>query len=129
MAGRESSRVNPKYKTRYRVSNWREYERGLRDRGDITIWLSDEAIAAWTPRPNGKRGGQPRYSDLAIETALTLRAVFHLPLRQTEGFLSSVLRMLDLELESVLTTSATAHPTRTARCSHGARRQRRSSQG
>ncbi len=75
MAGRESSRVNPKYKTRYRVYNWREYEPGLRARGDVTIWLSDEALATWTPVPMGKRSGQPRYSDLAIKTALTLRAV------------------------------------------------------
>ncbi|MCP3914709.1 MAG: IS5/IS1182 family transposase, partial [bacterium] len=56
-------------------------------RGDITIWLTPEAVAAWRATRNGKRGGQRRYSDLAIETALTLRLVFHLPLRQTEGFL------------------------------------------
>ena len=49
MAARKSSRVNPKYKTRYRVQNWPEYERGLRSRGDVTIWFSDEAVAAWTP--------------------------------------------------------------------------------
>ena len=43
MAARKSSRVNRKYKTKYRVRNWREYERGLRSRGDVTIWLSSEA--------------------------------------------------------------------------------------
>ncbi len=61
MAGRESSRVNPRYKKKYRVSNWDEYERGLRNRGDVTIWLSEEAIAAWTPEKSGLRGGQQRY--------------------------------------------------------------------
>ncbi len=92
MAARKSSRVNRKYKTKYRVTNWREYERGLRSRGDITVWFSDEARQAWTPPKNGRRGGQPRYSNLAIVTALTLRMVFHLPLGQSEGFLDSLLR-------------------------------------
>ncbi len=53
---------------------------------------------AWTPPQTGKRGAEPLYSDLAIETALTLRLLFHLPLRQTEGFLGSVLRLMGLEL-------------------------------
>ncbi len=92
------SRVPPTYKTKYRVANWPEYERGLVQRGDITIWLTPAAVAAWRPTRNGKRGGQRRYSDLAIETALTLRLVFHLPLRQTEGFLGSVFRMMGVEL-------------------------------
>ncbi len=82
MAARKSTRVNRKYKTKYRVTNWPEYERGLRSRGDITVWFSDEAREAWPPPKNRRRGGQPRYSNLAIVTALTLRMVFHLPLRQ-----------------------------------------------
>ena len=81
MASRKPSRVNPKYKTKYRIGNWPEYERGLRHRSDLTIWFSPEVISAWCPPKNGRRGGQPRYSDLAILTALTLRRVFHLPLR------------------------------------------------
>ncbi len=97
MAAGNSSRVNRKYKTKYRIRNWREYERGLRNRGDVTIWLSEEAIAAWTPAKNGLRGGQRRYSNLAILTALTLRVVYRLPLRQTEGFLDSLLRMMGLD--------------------------------
>ena len=100
MAGRKSSRVNREYKTKYRVRNWREYERGLRSRGDVTIWLSEEAIAAWTPPNNGLRGGQRRYSNLAILTALTLRVVFRLPLRQTEGFLDSLLSLMGLDLKA-----------------------------
>ena len=74
---------HPKYRTSYRVHNWPEYEKSLRDRGDITIWVSKEAIDTWTPPPTGKRGGQPLYSDIAIETALALRLIFHQPLRQT----------------------------------------------
>ena len=82
MAARKSSRVNRKYKTKYRVTNWRAYERGLRSRRDITVWFSDEAREAWTPLKNGRRGGQPRYSNLAIVTAKTVRMVFHLPIRR-----------------------------------------------
>ncbi len=100
MAAGKSSRVNRKYKTKYRLRNWREYERGLRSRGDVTIWLSEEAIAAWTPAKNGLRGGQRQYSNLAILTALTLRVVFHLPLRQTEGFLDSLLSWMGLDLKA-----------------------------
>ena len=100
MAARKSSRVNRKYKTKYRIRNWREYERGLRSRGDVTLWLIEEAIAAWTPPKNGLRGGQRRYSNLAILTGLTLRVVFRLPLRQTEGFLDSLLSLMGLEVEA-----------------------------
>ncbi len=57
--------------------------------GDVTIWLSEDAIAAWIPPKNGLRGGQRRYSNLAIRTALTLRVVFGLPLRQTEAWRSA----------------------------------------
>ena len=94
------SRVHPNYKTKYRVGNWPEYDGGLVRRGDLTIWLSPEAVAAWRPRPSGARGGQQRFSDTAIEAALTLRLVFHLPLRQTEGFLRSLFVLMDLDLHA-----------------------------
>ena len=81
------SKVHPTYKVKYRVANWPAYNQALVRHGDVTVWLSSEAIAAWTPRRSGRRGGQRRYSDLAIETALTLRLLYHLPLRQAEGFL------------------------------------------
>jgi len=80
------------------VTNWREYDQSLRDRGDVTVWISHEAIDAWTPPMTGKRGAQPLYSDVAIETALALRLLFRLPLRQTEGFLSSILTLMDVTL-------------------------------
>ena len=100
MAAGKSSRINRQYKTKYRIRNWREYERGLRSRGDVTIWLSEDAIAAWIPPKNGLRGGRRRYSNLAIRTALTPRAVFGLPLRQTEGFLDSLLSLMRRDLEA-----------------------------
>ena len=94
------SRVHPKYKTKYRVSNWTDYDRALVQRGDITLWISEDAIASWKPAPSGKRGAQRRFSDHAIETALTLRLVFKLPLRQAEGFLRSILSLIDVDLEA-----------------------------
>ena len=66
------SRVHPKYKTKYHVQNWASYDRALVSRGDITIWLSPEAVATWEPNGAGTRGAQRKYSDVAIETALTL---------------------------------------------------------
>ncbi len=100
MAAGKSSRINRQYKTKYRIRNWREYERGLRSRGDVTIWLSEDAIAAWIPPKNGLRGGQRRYSNLAIRTASPLRVVFGLPLRQTEGFLDSLLSLMSRDLKA-----------------------------
>ena len=66
----------------------------------VTVWLSSEAIAAWTPRRSGQWGGQRRYSNLAIETALTLRLLYHLPLRQAEGFLHALFGMMRLNLSA-----------------------------
>ena len=73
--------------------------RALVQRGDITMWISEDAIRSWKPRPSRKRGGQRRYSEVAIETALTLRVVFNLPLRQAEGFLRSIFEIMGLSLE------------------------------
>ena len=85
-------------KQQHRVTNWSEYDAALRQRGSLTIWFTDEAIAAWRAEPRITCGGQPQYSALAITTALTLRAVFHLPLRQTEGLIGSVIGLLGLNL-------------------------------
>ena len=76
------------------------------------MWLAPDAIATWEAVGVGKRGGQRQYSDLAIETTLTLRLIFHLPLRQTEGFLTSIFGMLGLDL------SAPDHTTLSRRGQH-----------
>ena len=81
-----------------RVTNWSEYDAALRQRGSLTVWFSEEAIAAWRAEPRTTRGGQPLYSAIAIATALTLRAVFRLALRQTEGLIGSVIHLLGLDL-------------------------------
>jgi hypothetical protein len=80
------------------VHNWPEYETALRNRGDLTLWFSEEAIVAWHAPPIAKPGGRQIYSNLAIETALTVRAVYGLGLRQTEGFLRSIATLLVLDI-------------------------------
>jgi hypothetical protein len=85
-------------KQQHQVTNWREYDEALRQRGSLTVWFTPAAIAAWRAEPRTTRGGQPHYSALAITTALTLRAVYRLALRQTEGLLGSIIRLLGLDL-------------------------------
>src|SRR5215204_3466348 len=68
---------------KHKVTNWPAYDASLRQRGSLTVWFTDEAITAWEAEPRTTRGGQPWYSELAILTALTLRAVFRLAYRQT----------------------------------------------
>jgi hypothetical protein len=80
------------------VTNWAQYDASLRQRGSLTVWFTEEAIAAWRAEPRTTRGGQAHYSALAIRTALTLRAVFRLALRQTEGLIGSILQLLGLDL-------------------------------
>ena len=83
---------------RHRVTNWAAYDAALRARGSLTVWFSEEAIDGWRAEARTTRGGQPRYSALAITTALTLHAVFRLALRQTEGLVGSILALLGLDL-------------------------------
>ena len=71
----------------HKVTNWPAYEAGLRQRGSLTVWFTDEAVATWAAAPRTTRGGQPFCSPLAILTALTLRAVFRLAYRQAEGLI------------------------------------------
>jgi hypothetical protein len=95
------------------VTNWAVYNEALRQRGSLTVWFTDEAVAAWKAAPRTTPGGQPHYSDLAITTALTVRAVFHLALRQTEGLIGSILQLLGLDLpvpEPVRASAATSPP-------------------
>lgn len=84
----------------YNVRDWAKYDEGLKNRGSLTIWFSEDAIAEWNHVKSDKmkRGGQRVYSGLAIETAHTLRLVYKQPLRQTEGLLTSIIELLNLDL-------------------------------
>ena len=84
----------------YRVRNWSAYDQALKQRGSVTLWFAPEAVAAWNYQGAAQRGAQFVYSDLAIETALTLRLIYHLPLRQTEGFVESLLHVMGLDLSA-----------------------------
>jgi hypothetical protein len=77
-------------KQKYRVTNWSNYNESLRRRGDLTVWVSEEALGLWSAPRRTTRGGQRRYSDLAIELCLTLGVVFRQPLRQTQGLMRSI---------------------------------------
>jgi len=83
----------------YHVRNWANYSRSLVSRGSLTIWVSAAVVAGWTAvQPTGKRGHPQTYSDLAIECMAMLRAVYHLPLRATQGLLGSILELMHVTL-------------------------------
>jgi hypothetical protein len=91
--------TTPKVKHQYRVTNWSEYDRALVARGSLTVWFDDETIReGWVPEKTGKRGAPAAYSDLAIQTVLTLKVLFHLPYRATEGLVKSLMRLSGLDL-------------------------------
>ena len=85
-------------KAKYRVTNWCEYNESLRRRADLTVWVADDVAQNWAAQRRKSPGGQARYSDLAIEICLTLRVVFRLALRQTQGFMRSIARLMNLDL-------------------------------
>lgn len=85
---------------RYRVRNWPAYNRALVRRGSITFWVDEEAVRGWRDSAApGPLGGRRRtYSDTAIECVLVVRAVFHLSLRASQGFLESVVKLMGVDL-------------------------------
>ena len=101
-----SRRSSSKQKTRspkktiYRVRNWSTYNQALINRGNLTVWLSEEALSGWRYQGPTQRGGQFFYSDLAIETTLTLRKLFDLGLRQSQGLVRSLFVLMDLDLKA-----------------------------
>ena len=74
------------------MTNWPEHDGALVRRGSLTIWVTDEAVAAWHAPATGRRGGQQVYSDIAIKRGPALRLVLHQPLRQTEAQMPVVSR-------------------------------------
>ena len=93
-------RRSPRRRTKvvYRVRNWADYEAGLQQRGSLTVWFTPQAVEAWYYQGPPQRGAQYTFSEVAIQTALTRRLLYHLPLRQTEGFVASVLALMGLDL-------------------------------
>ena len=81
--------------TRYRTLNWSAYNASLRERGSLTVWF--DPSTPWHAAPSGKRGGAAVYSDAAIQACLTIKVLFGLPLRQTTGFVASLLKLAGLD--------------------------------
>ena len=81
--------------TQYKTTNWSAYNEALRQRGSLTIWFDPDMV--WQPPPTGKRGRQPSFSDAAIQTCLTMKVLFGMPLRQTTGFVQSLLGLVGLD--------------------------------
>ena len=81
--------------TKYKTKNWSSYNDSLKQRGLLSIWFDPEMV--WTPPPSGKRGRQQQFSDAAIQTCLTLKVLFGMPLRQTTGFVQSLLWLVGLD--------------------------------
>ena len=93
-----SSKQTSKVSKAVQIQNWQAYERSLIQRGDLTIWLSEDVIQSWYDHSLNQDGRPKFYSNIAIVTALPIRLIFKLPLRQTEGFLSSTFRLMNVGL-------------------------------
>jgi hypothetical protein len=84
-------------KTTYRLRNWSQYTNALKQRGSITFHFAPDVAQGWmSQHKTGRKGASPTYADQAIAACLSVKIVFGLPLRQTQGFVQSVLRLLDL---------------------------------
>ncbi|PRY21395.1 DDE family transposase [Aliiruegeria haliotis] len=81
--------------TSYTTRNWRDYNNALKPRGSLTICFDPDI--AWEATPTGKRGRQKTYSDTAVQTCLTMKVLFGMALRQTTGFVESLLRLIGLD--------------------------------
>lgn len=89
----------PRRKAIYHIRNWSAYDRALVQRGSLTVWISEEAIRAWRYQGPAQRGGQFDYSDQAIEAMLTMKEVFHLSNRETEGLVRSLFHLMQVALQ------------------------------
>jgi len=88
-----------KKKDKYRVTNWNTYNKSLIGRGDITIWIEEQAIKNWYYEGADQQGAQYVYSDECIRSLLGLKAVFKLPYRQLQGFAMSLIKIMEFEVE------------------------------
>jgi hypothetical protein len=103
-------------KQRHRIRNWAAYDAGLRARGSLTVWFTPEAVERWRAETRTTPGGQRLYSDLAITAALSLRAVFRLALRQTEGLVASIIQLLGMVLSAFGASGASVRVMLTISC-------------
>jgi hypothetical protein len=91
-------KTKTKTKTKYRVRNWAEYNQALKQRGSLELWITEDLSDKWQAKPSGRPGNQPVYSDFAIQIVIQFGKVFHQKLRQTEGLLEDIFKLMDLKL-------------------------------
>ncbi len=88
-------------KSKRKITNWKQYNQALVNRGSVTFWLDESAINAWRCKEHhGGRGRGFQFSDTAVETALMLKGIFSLSLRATEGFINSLFKLMNVPLSS-----------------------------
>ena len=90
---------NAKGKSRYKVKNWREYNRSLKNRGSLTLWMSEDVIERWYYKGPKQRGAQYKYSAECVEACCMVRKVYRLGLRQTQGLVESIMGILKMEMD------------------------------
>jgi len=91
--------VKQKNKSKYHLHNWNEYNESLVNRGSLTFWLSEDVVLAWNNQARSNKRGRPKaYDETAILTMTILQEIYHLPLRQSEGFLRSIFELMKLDL-------------------------------
>ena len=85
-----------KPKEKYRVTNWKAYNRALVERGSLTLWIDDEVVEGWYYTGGQRPGGEVIYSDRCVQCLLSIKSLFRLGFRQTEGFARSLILMLEM---------------------------------
>ena len=99
MSPKKDKLPSPK-KSKYRICNWKEYNKSLVNRGNITFWFNEEAVKNWSSAYKTNKPGRPNtYSDAAIRCGLIIKSVFRIALRATQGLITSLLEILKLDLE------------------------------
>jgi len=96
--GKVSKILEVKPKEKYKLSNWPAYNKSLKNRGKLTIWLTDDVKESWLYEGKQKPGGEVVYSDVAIEFCLTIKHLFGLGYRQTEGFVEDIFALCGVDL-------------------------------
>lgn len=99
MRNKSAPRKQSSKSGQYKIKNWNEYNRSLKNRGSITLWLPEDVIDSWYYTGKKHKGGQYKYSAACIEACCMVRKVYHLPLRQTEGLVESIVKILQLEMD------------------------------
>lgn len=83
----------------YRIRNWSDYNAALKQRGSLTFWIEESVLEQWVVEElSGKRGASIFYSDLAITTMASLKAIYRLPGRQCQGFMESIFELMGIDL-------------------------------